>query len=80
MREEVEEIEDEGGVNAEMVATMKAKKSKLMQHLLLPERKRLAIVVTSCVVVDALWRYDIHHRLLWYLLIQSSSSSFLMWS
>ncbi len=34
-----------------MVATMKAKRSRFMQHLLLPERKRLAIV-TSYVVVD----------------------------
>ncbi len=41
---EVEEMEEEGGVNAEMVATMKAKKSRLMQHLLLPEWKRLAII------------------------------------
>ncbi len=44
-------MEDEGGVNAEMVATMKAKKSKLVQPLLLPERKRLAIVTSYVVVV-----------------------------
>ena len=51
MRVEVEEMEDEGGVNAEMVATMKAKRSRLMQHLLPPERKRLAIVITSCMLL-----------------------------
>ena len=39
------EREEEGGVNAEMVAMMKAKNMSV-QHLLLPpeERKRLAIV------------------------------------
>ncbi len=37
---------------------MKAKRSRFMQHLLLPERKKMAIVVTFCVVVDALGRYD----------------------
>ena len=43
--------EEEGGVNAEMVAMMKAKNMSV-QHLLLPpeERKRLAIVCLVCLL------------------------------